>query len=676
MGLSETDNKSSGLLQKGFNDKERLSSLSEFNKPDMASLQKIAQYECFGTKEWPKIDKINAWMLTAETATFMKWGGLGMVASELPENFNKTFKKTSDEISIITPMYEGNTGKKRASVTKTTYTGAEGKSTKVTLIGKMDVIFADENSILTPYPVDLYQGSFNDVNYIFLRCKRFFSITPSKANPSEQDGCYVLNQYNINEVERFAFFSKAIWTLLNEVFKGSLKTVDAPNILLANDWHSGALGGLCKYLAPLKAEKDIKFADIASHITQLPIIHIAHHLGYQGWDYANTERLLNALYEENTEDIIKNAKPAQNDNPRTNNALLVYDCYNQVSSNVHLADRVVTVSNNYMEEVSNQLCFGFDFRDVLKIRKEKHTFFGIVNGYEKSLISPNEDRIKHLNEFFSVLNFKMYTEDTIEDKEDNKKECLKLLSLLATDEKFKKEHMPLVDMYKFKDVSELINSASKIPFICATSRLVEQKGYDIACDALSKLIRKLKEEKQEFPVIMLGGAGDVRLYEKLKKFKKEMQRISFTASKRIFVFRGYKDEFAYALQLATDFYLMPSRFEPCGLTQMEAMAKGSLPITTSTGGLVDTIENGVNGFRTDVFFASGIPVYAANDTPKRLRNNINAYADTLEVALDCFYHDHDKMRAMQKNAMQKDFSWSTENGAVYKYHQLLKTGSL
>ena len=91
---------------------------------------------------------------------------------------------------------------------------------------------------------------------------------------------------------------------------------------------------------------------------------------------------------------------------------------------------------------------------------------------------------------------------------------------------------------------------------------------------------------------MMGGAGDIKLYEKLKKFKNEVQKISFSASKRIFVFRGYKDEFAYALQLATDFYLMPSRFEPCGLTQMEAMAKGSLPITTSTGGLVDTIENG------------------------------------------------------------------------------------
>lgn len=676
MVLPKTDNKQGGLLKKGFNDKKLLSSLSEFDKPDMASLQNVARYECLGTKEWPDIKQIKAWMMTAETATFMKCGGLGMVASELPENFNKIFKPTNQEIAIITPMYEGNTGKKSAFLKDSKYYGAEGKSLSVTLIGTIDVKFTDADSNLTSYPVDLYQGTFNDVTYIFLRNERFFSINPAKANPSQQNGCYVLNRHNVNEVERFAFFSKSIWMLLNEVFSGNLSAIEAPNILVANDWHVGALGGLCKYLAPLKAEKDIKFADIACHIAKLPIIHIAHHLGYQGWDYHNTERLLNALYEENTQDIIKNAKPVENNNPRTNNALIVYDCYNQVASNFHLADRVITVSNNYMEEVSNQLCFGFDFRDVLKIRKERHTFFGIVNGYEKNLISPNEERIKHLNEFFSKLNFKMYTEETIDDKAYNKKECLKLLSLLATDSGFKKEHMPLVEMYKFRDVSELIGSASKIPFICATSRLVEQKGYDIACEALLKIIKKLKQDKLEFPVIMMGGAGDVRLYEKLKKFKNEVQRISFTASKRIFVFRGYKDEFAYALQLATDFYLMPSRFEPCGLTQMEAMAKGSLPITTSTGGLVDTIENGVDGFRTNVFFANGIEVYNNNKKSQNLKNNINAYADTLQIALDCFYFTPGKLRGMQINAMRKDFSWSTKDGPVYKYYKLLKTGSL
>ena len=128
------------------------------------------------------------------------------------------------------------------------------------------------------------------------------------------------------------------------------------------------------------------------------------------------------------------------------------------------------------------------------------------------------------------------------------------------------------------------------------------------------------------------------------------------------------------MQLAADFYLMPSRFEPCGLTQMEAMAKGALPIATSTGGLVDTIENGVDGFRTDVFFADGAKVYGSNTKAHKFKNNVNAYADTLSKALNHFYQKPDVIAAMKKSAMKKDFSWNVSEGSVYKYYKLFKMG--
>ena len=186
----------------------------------------------------------------------------------------------------------------------------------------------------------------------------------------------------------------------------------------------------------------------------------------------------------------------------------------------------------------------------------------------------------------------------------------------------------------------------------------------------------LKEAKKDFPIICMGGAGDVKLFEMLQKFRDRVYQISPKAAARIFIFRGYKDEFAYALQLAADFYLMPSHFEPCGLTQMEAMAKGALPVATSTGGLVDTIENGVDGFRTDVFFAGGVKVYGSNTKAQKLKNNVNAYAETLYKALSCFYQTPDIINAMKINAMKKDFSWNVQDGSVYKYFKLLKTGAL
>ena len=121
---------------------------------------------------------------------------------------------------------------------------------------------------------------------------------------------------------------------------------------------------------------------------------------------------------------------------------------------------------------------------------------------------------------------------------------------------------------------------------------------------------------------------------------------------------------------------MPCHFEPCGLTQMEAMAKGALPIANSTGGLVDTIEDKMDGFRTEVFFSDGRHVYGNNITARRLRNNENAYTETLENALLTFYEMPNFAAAMQRRAMQKDFSWEVEDGSLEKYHNLLTTGHL
>ncbi|MBQ8437040.1 MAG: glycosyltransferase, partial [Alphaproteobacteria bacterium] len=172
------------------------------------------------------------------------------------------------------------------------------------------------------------------------------------------------------------------------------------------------------------------------------------------------------------------------------------------------------------------------------------------------------------------------------------------------------------------------------------------------------------------------GAGDMKCFDYLMKLKDKVAELNLQAAKRIFVFRGYKDEFAYAIQLASDFYMMPCRFEPCGLTQMEAMAKGSLPVAMSTGGLVDTIDDGVDGFRTSVFFGNTIQIYGSEKDGKRLKNNTNAYAEVLVKALDVFENNSQKLQKMAESAMRKDFSWDVENSGIHLYYKLLTTGHL
>ncbi len=644
--------------------------------PILRQIQNMGKRQCLVDNCWPENKKIHAWMITAETATFMKCGGLGMVASELPENYNTIFLKQQSDITIITPMYLGDTGRKKCSLEENIYFGAEGKQTVVEKICSVKVPFMGSRNRFCRFNVDIYQGQLNGVNYLFLQNDRFFSITPAEENPSGQGGCYVLNNLNIDELERFAFLSKAVYCLLENIAGNKLNEIDLPNILIANDWHSGAISGLTKYLSLAKVYAGRLSENIANILKNIPVIHIAHHMGYQGWDYNNTSKILNSLYEDLATLVLKNAKAVKNSNPRTVNTLIVGDTYNQASCNMHLADRIVTVSKNYMEEVSREKSLGFDFRDILKIRKNYRTFFGIVNGYEKKLISPNAQKIEMINNYFGDTQFKVYDEHSLQNKLHNKKECIKLLSKLATDESYRQKVIPMIDTYNFDNISSTLHEAENIPFICMTSRMVEQKGYDIAINAILRLSDKYKNSPQNFPIFVLGGAGNKDLFRDLMALKDNTKQICRDFAKRIFVFHGYNDQFAYSVQLAADFYLMPSYFEPCGLTQMEAMAKGSLPVATSTGGLVDTIQNNINGFRTEVFFADGNRVYGPNLQAQHLKNNFNAYAETLERAIRCFYTTPKTLHQMQSTAMSNDFGWTIPDGSVFKYDRLFHTGRI
>ncbi len=663
-------------LPKAFNKKKFVLSYNVVNNPILSEIQNLSKKQCLGKNPWPEIQKINSWMISAETATFMKWGGLGMIASELPEVFNHVFGKNGEQLSVVTPMYLGDTKKKKAAFEGDVYTGTENKKIQLKKIRVITVPFAADRPALHKFKVTVYTGVFNNTNYIFLANDRFFSINPHPDNPSAQDGCYVMNEFGINEVERFAFFSKAVYELLKEIFEGKIKDISRPNVLIANDWHSGALSGLTKYFTKAQIEAQRMSPELAEKMKALPIVHVAHHLGYQGWDYDNTSRILNSLYENTATLVFKNAKAIKNSNPRATNTLIVSDCYNQASCNFHLADRVVTVSKNYMEEVSKELGFGFDFRDILKIRKDHRNFFGIVNGYEKKLISPNKEKIEGLNTYFQGFDFRVFDENSLEAKNHNKAEFIKLISKIAADPDYKKSVIPLIDIYKFEDISQSVKNPAETPIFCATSRLVEQKGYDIAAQAILKLIHEFDDFKKELPIFVMGGAGDDTNFVILTHLKDKISQINPKAGERIFVFRGYRDQFAYAVQLASDFYLMPCRFEPCGLTQMEAMAKGALPVAMSTGGLVDTVDDGVNGFRTEVFFTEGRRVYGNNLTAKRLKNNVNAYAETLQKVLDTFYNNPQTITEMKKNAMIKNFGWDVEDGSLYKYYNLLRFGHL
>lgn len=176
---------------------------------------------------------------------------------------------------------------------------------------------------------------------------------------------------------------------------------------------------------------------------------------------------------------------------------------------------------------------------------------------------------------------------------------------------------------------------SSIPLFGIVSRMTGQKGIDLALSALSKL------KKTPWQAVILG-TGDAAI-------EKQAKRLEKIFPDRVKVEIRYDDRLARKIYAGSDIFLMPSRYEPCGLSQMIAMRYGCLPIARATGGLKDTIKNGETGFLFE-------------------EENVKSLLKTMREALK-IYENNDHWKSLQLNAMAQDFSWKNsakQYAALYK----------
>jgi starch synthase len=166
-------------------------------------------------------------------------------------------------------------------------------------------------------------------------------------------------------------------------------------------------------------------------------------------------------------------------------------------------------------------------------------------------------------------------------------------------------------------------AVSRGPLFAVVSRLVHQKGVDLAIEATETIVRQGGQ-------IVVTGRGEGR-------FETELQSLAQRYPGQVGVKIGFEEGTARRMYAGSDFLLMPSRFEPCGLSQMYAQRFGSLPIARETGGLADTIEDGVTGFlfREPSLAALLSAVYRAVDA----------------------FGSRPKLNAMRRAAMARTFAW-------------------
>ena len=270
---------------------------------------------------------------------------------------------------------------------------------------------------------------------------------------------------------------------------------------------------------------------------------------------------------------------------------------NYLLGGLRYADRITTVSPTYAEEICTPY-FGEHLDWLFTERKDRLS--GILNGINYVVFDPEKD---------SKIPYH-YSADTIEEKKKNKEELQKELGL---------------------DVN-----CSK-PLFALISRLTEQKGLDLITYNLPWIV----ESGSQFVVL---GQGDSR-------YEEAFQYYQWLCPEQISARIEFSEELSRRIYAGADAFLMPSRFEPCGLSQMIAMRYGTVPVVRETGGLKDSVQP------YNKYTGEGSGFSFANFNAHELRT---AMEGVLEL-----YTDKKNWTALQKKIMGLDFSW-TASAKKYK----------
>jgi starch synthase len=177
------------------------------------------------------------------------------------------------------------------------------------------------------------------------------------------------------------------------------------------------------------------------------------------------------------------------------------------------------------------------------------------------------------------------------------------------------------------------------PLFGVVARLVEQKGADLIVAAASEF------ETLDACLVCLG-AGDA-------VFEDGLRRAQSLHPHRIAARIAYDNRLAHQIEAGADAFLMPSRFEPCGLNQMYSLRYGTVPVVHATGGLDDTIEEGT-GFKFH-------------------EHSLAAFRDALRAACTT-YEDASRWRAMMRRGMLQDFSWDVSARRYAELYRRLRPG--
>ena len=286
------------------------------------------------------------------------------------------------------------------------------------------------------------------------------------------------------------------------------------------------------------------------------------------------------------------------------------NAFNILKAGITCADKITTVSKNYANETKT-IKHGFGLEPVLK--KRSTDYEGILNGIDSAEWDPSTDVYLQPEQRFSYADMKG-----------------KVKAKIALQKRF---DLPI---------------DANIPLIGMVMRLAEQKGiielFKPGFGCAEAICRNMNVQ------MVILGTGEEWCEDEIRRLTDSVDIPNFQG------ITGYSEEIAHLIEAGSDLFLMPSRFEPCGLNQMYSLIRGVIPIVSRTGGLVDTVDdyNEADGSGTGFMFH---------------KNSPSAIYNAVSRAIAVWENNPNHIEAMRLRGMQKTFNWeipAKEYVALYK----------
>ncbi len=484
------------------------------------------------------MEQFNVWFTVSEVQGLVKSGGLADVAKVLPQ----ALKALHQQVAIALPAYRSVPGKEDA-----------------------ELVLETE---LTHWPHTQYRVLKRDLEGVpiyLIDCPAYFDRPALYAEN---------NQAYADNGERFGFFSAACLDVLP-------KLGIQPDIIHANDWHTG----LVPFLLKTRYRYDSFFEQVKSVLT----VHNAIFKGIFSYHQLEVIPELNLSGME----------------------FLQYghDHVSMLRAGIAFADKVNAVSPNYAAELLTPLGAHGLVDDFVRRARDLH---GIVNGCDYSEWNPRTDH---------------YLPATYSDEPESMRKG-KALCKTALQEEL---HLPVTD----------------VPLFGMVCRLTHQKGFHYLLPILEQFLRNNVQ-------VVIVGTGEPEVAARLNKIA------HYHRAKFVFV-ETYSERLAHWVEAGSDFFLMPSEFEACGLNQIYSMAYGTLPIVREVGGLKDTVND------YDKFPERATGFGYQEPTPEAL-------LITMQRALLFYLQQPEEMLKVQQRAMQQNFSWEESAQEYMKMYRLARFG--